>query len=122
MPEGERLVLQAKLAGEWHDLYAFDLYEQIQPDYEVSNWYLSTWPQSQFVTGIIAARADVQSRHVLRNTRYQVHHRGGETERRHVGSVAEIKALLAGPLQISLPAHPELDRRLQKMVDSNPPT
>jgi len=122
MPEGERLVLQAKLAGEWHDLYAFDLYEQIQPDYEVSNWYLSTWPQSQFVTGIIAARADVQSRHVLRNTRYQVHHRGGETERRNVGSVAEIKALLAGPLQISLPAHPELDRRLQKMVDSNPPT
>jgi N-hydroxyarylamine O-acetyltransferase len=118
--EGERLVLQAKLAEEWHDLYAFDLYEQIQPDYEVSNWYLSTWPESQFVKGIVAARADHDARHVLRNTRYQVHHRGRESERRHLATVEAVKAVLSGPLGIPLPAHPELDARLQRMIDANP--
>ena len=120
MPEGERLVLQAKVAGEWQDLYAFDLYEQVQADYEVSNWFLSTFPQSPFVNGIIAARADIDRRHVMRGTRYQAHHRDGKTERRHLATVAEVKAVLEGPLQIPLPRHPELDARLQRMIDANP--
>ena len=120
MPEAERLVLQANIGGEWRDLYAFDLYEQIQADYEVSNWYLSTWPESQFVKGIIAARAGPDARHVLRNNRYQVHAGGREGERRHLSTVNELKAVLEGPLQIRLPAHRELDARLQRMIDANP--
>ena len=120
VPEAERMVLQAKIGGEWRDLYAFDLYEQIQADYEVSNWYLSTWPESQFVKGIIAARAGPDARHVLRNNRYQVHAGGREGERRHLSTVNELKAVLEGPLRIRLPAHPGLDARLQQMIDANP--
>ena len=119
--EGERFVLQGKIAGEWQSLYAFDLHEQLQADYEVSNWYLANFPQSQFVTGVIAARADVGERHALRNTRYAIHRRGGATERRFLASVAEVKEVLRGPMQVPLPAHPELDARLQRMIDANPP-
>ena len=119
--EGERFVLEAKIAGEWQSLYVFDLNEQLQADYEVSNWYLAHFPQSQFVTGIVAARADTRMRHALRNTRYAVHHANGATERRFLTSVAEVKDVLSGPFQIPLPAHPELDARLQRMVDANPP-
>ena len=119
--EGDRFVLQAKIDDEWQSLYAFDLHEQLQADYEVSNWYLAHFPQSQFVTGLVAARADQGLRHALRNTRYTVHHAGGPAERRFLTSVAEVKEVLRGPLRIPLPAHPELDARLQRMVDANPP-
>jgi N-hydroxyarylamine O-acetyltransferase len=121
VPEGEGFVLEAKMAGEWEALYAFDLHEQLQADYEVSNWYLANFPQSQFVTGVIAARADVGLRHALRNTRYAIHHADGRTERRHLGTVVELKEILAGPLRIPLPSHSRLDERLQKVIDANPP-
>ena len=120
MLEGDKYTLEAKVGGEWQVLYVFDLHEQLQQDYEVSNWYLANFPQSQFVTGIIAARADTDRRHALRNTRYAIHHRGGETERRHAGTVAELKSILSGPMRIPLPSHPELDSRLQAVIDANP--
>lgn len=119
VPSGDAFILEARVAGEWQALYVFDLHEQIQADYEVSNWYLAHHPQSQFVTGIIAARTHDHERHALRNTRYAVH-RGAETERRHIGSVAEMRAVLEGPMRIALPRHPELDRRLQRVIDANP--
>ena len=118
--EADRFVLQAKIAGEWQALYAFDLHEQLQADYEVSNWYLANFPQSQFVTGIIAARADVGERHALRNTRYAIHRNDGTTERRFLGSVAEVRDVLRGPMRIPLPEHPDFDARLRKMIDANP--
>ena len=118
--EGDKYTLEAKIAGVWQALYVFDLHEQLEADYEVSNWYLAHFPQSQFVTGLIAARADKDERHALRNTRYAIHHRNGATERRHVASVTEMKSVLSGPMRIPLPGHPELDARLQQVIDANP--
>ena len=120
VPSGDAFVLESRVAGEWRALYAFDLHEQLQADYEVSNWYLAHNPQSQFVTGIIAARADEHARHALRNTRYAIH-RGSATELRHIASVAEMRAVLEGALRIPLPGHPDLDARLQRVIDANPP-
>lgn len=121
IPSGDGFTLEARVGAEWQALYAFDLHEQVQADYEVSNWYLANFPQSQFVSGIIAARADANARHALRNTRYAIHHRGGQTERRHLGSVEELKGVLEGAMRIPLPHHPDLDSRLQAMIDANPP-
>jgi len=120
MPSGSGFALEAKVAGEWQALYTFELHEQQLPDFEVSNWYLANYPQSQFVTGVIAARAAPDRRHALRNVRYVIHHAGGETERRFLTSVADYKELLAGPLQIRLPETPGLDDRLAKLIASNP--
>ena len=120
IPAGEGYLLEAKVGDEWQALYVFDLHEQLQADYEVSNWYLANFPQSQFVTGIIAARADDDVRHALRNTRYAIHRPDGQTQRRHLTSVAELKAVLEGPMQIPLPRHPDLDSRLQQVIDANP--
>jgi N-hydroxyarylamine O-acetyltransferase len=120
VPSGDAFILEARVAGEWQALYVFDLHEHTQADYEVSNWYLAHNPQSQFVTGIIAARADENARHALRNTRYAIH-RGSGTERRHIASVPEMRAVLEGALRIPLPGHPDLDARLQRVIDANPP-
>jgi N-hydroxyarylamine O-acetyltransferase len=117
---GDGFALEAKVAGEWQPLYTFELQEQQLPDYEVSNWYLANHPQSQFVTGVIAARAAPDRRHALRNTRYVIHHAGGGTEKRFLTSVADYKELLAGPLRIRLPEAPGLDAKLAQLIASNP--
>jgi N-hydroxyarylamine O-acetyltransferase len=116
IPEGGGFVLESRIAGAWSALYAFELHEQQLPDYEVSNWYLANHPQSQFVTGIIAARAAPDRRHALRNARYAIHHRGGHTERRVISSVEEFRAVLADDLRIPLPDSPRLDAGLERLV------
>ena len=118
---GAGYILEAKVAGEWQTLYTFELHEQQIVDYEVSNWYLCNHPQSQFVTGIVAARAAPDRRHALRNTRYAIHYPGGRTEKRFITDVAEYREALAGPFEIRLPAAPGLDAKLQRMIDANPP-
>ena len=118
--EGGAYTLQASVAGEWTTMYIFDLNEHQLADYEVSNWYLANFPQSPFVTGLMAARADADRRHAMRNNRYSIHHRGGDIERRILGSVEEMREVLAGAMRIALPDSPDLDRRLRQVIDSNP--
>jgi N-hydroxyarylamine O-acetyltransferase len=118
---GAGFALEAKVAGEWQRLYVFDLHEQLQADYEVSNWYLANFPQSQFVTGLVCARADRERRHALRNTRYAIHHAGGATERRFITRLDELKAVLQEELRVPLPDSPRLDDALQRVIDANPP-
>jgi N-hydroxyarylamine O-acetyltransferase len=116
---GEAYVLEVRLGEEWESLYLFDLHEQLLPDYEVSNWYLANHPQSQFVTGILAARAASDRRYALRNTRLAIHHKG-ETQRRVLKSVAEMREVLERDLRIRLPATAVLDERLARMIEANP--
>ena len=96
-------VLEAFVGGEWQQLYAFDLRPAMQSDYEVSNWYLAHHPESIFVKGLMAARADTDRRYALRNLRYSIHHRHGETERRVIGDLAELKNVLTRDLRIPIP-------------------
>ena len=111
-------LLEAQLADAWQPLYAFDLVEHIQPDYEVSNWYLAHHPQSQFLTGVLAARSEPGARHALRSGRYALHRRQG-TESRPIETVDDYKAILSGPFRIRLPQGTELDRKLSKLVDGS---
>jgi len=64
--DGEELVLQTEIDGAWVDEYGFVPAPAPPVDFEVSNWYTSTYPRSPFVTGLIvcANRAD-GSREVL---------------------------------------------------------
>jgi N-hydroxyarylamine O-acetyltransferase len=119
---GNGYMLEAKVAGSWQALYTFDLREEQLVDYERSSWYLANHPQSQFVTGIVAARAQPGRRHALRNTRYVIHHGGGTTEKRFITTVDDYKETLAGPFTIELPRAPALDARLAAMIEANPPT
>lgn len=118
--EGEGFVLHAKVGGEWQALYFFELHEQQLADYEVSNWYLSTHPRSQFVSGIIAARVDPDRRHALRNTRYAIHHDDGRTEKCFVADVGAYKRLLAEAFRITVPEAKDIDERLARMIAANP--
>jgi N-hydroxyarylamine O-acetyltransferase len=120
-PQRGAYLLEASVAGEWMALYAFDLHEQLVPDYEVSNWYLANYPKSPFVTGVIAARSEPGVRHALRMGRYAIHRRDGAIETRELATVHDYREVLAGPIGIRLPDSPELDRRLGRLIASNAP-
>ena len=121
LADGERFTLQAKIAGEWTTMYVFDLHEQLQADYEVSNWYLANNPRSQFVNGIIAARAAPGVRHALRNTRYAIHHGDGRTDRRFLSEPAEFRTLLREAFRIDVPATGLFEEKIARTIAANPP-
>ncbi len=110
--------MEAQLASEWKALYEFDLQEQELIDYEVVNWYLSTNTRSHFIRDLVAARAGHDRRYALRNTSLAVHHVGGWTDRRTVSTVTELKEVLVGPLGLTLPDHPDVDRVLDRVLRS----
>lgn len=99
--------LEGLLRGEWKGLYRFGLQEQFPIDYEVSNWYLSNHPESNFVTSLIAARVGEDCRHTLRNNEYAIHHLNEDTEKRMVKDVDDLELLLTSVFDIAIPDHPD---------------
>jgi N-hydroxyarylamine O-acetyltransferase len=112
-------MLQAKLGQEWESLYQFDLQEQYLPDYEVSNWYVSTHPNSRFVTGLMTARPDVDRRYSLLNNQLTTHYLNGRTERRILEEVLEFRTVLEQLFRLQLPRTSDLDRVLQPLIASS---
>jgi N-hydroxyarylamine O-acetyltransferase len=117
---GDTYSLQARVAGDWQTMYVFDLARQEIVDYQVSNWYLCNHPESQFVKGLICARAAPDGRHALRNTRYAVHYPDGRTERRSIGSVEELKKVLRREFELSVPESARFDEKAAAMIAANP--
>jgi N-hydroxyarylamine O-acetyltransferase len=90
--EGTLRVLQRRRDGAWLDQYAV-LPGVVHPvDFEVANWFTSTWPKSPFVQTVTAQRVTGGARHVLRNLTYTVT-RAERTETREL-SRAELVPLL----------------------------
>jgi N-hydroxyarylamine O-acetyltransferase len=113
---GDEFLMQTQAPGTWKTLYRFGLQEQLLPDYEVSNWYLSNHPQSRFVTGLIAARPDPDRRYALSNNELTVHHLNGHTERRILTSAKEIRETLESAFRVRLPDAVDLDAALTRLV------
>lgn len=114
--KGGSFLLQAGVGGAWTALYCFDLQEQLLPDYEVANWYLSNHPESHFVTGLVAARPGADRRFTLRNNELTVRHLDGDTERRHLTTTAQMRDALERVFQLRLPETPELRAALERLA------
>lgn len=110
--------MQVKLGQEWQSLYRFDLQEQQLPDYEVSNWYVSTHPNSLFVNSLIVARPDSECRYALRNNQLTTHYLNDRTEHQVLKTVPELRSTLEDVFQVQLPAIAELDTTLQQLVET----
>ena len=113
---GDEFLLQAQFGGTWRTLYRFGLQEQLLPDYEVTNWYLSNHPESRFVTRLIAARPDADRRYALLNNELAVHHLNGRTERRVLASTAELQETLRTVFRVRLPDSPDLQTALTRLA------
>lgn len=114
--ENDEWVMQARIHEQWRPLYRFDLQPQLPNDYEPINWYLSTHPQSRFVNNLIAARSTPDRRHTLFNRELTVHPLNGETQRRTLLSVDELRQALSDIFLIRVPESEPMDRALGKVL------
>jgi N-hydroxyarylamine O-acetyltransferase len=113
---GDGFKMQCRIGAAWKSLYRFDLQEVFEPDYEILNYYASTYPQSRFVTALMAARPATDRRYALANNQLTVHHLRGPTERRVLASVSELREALEGVFLLRLPDAPELDPALARLL------
>ncbi|WP_267220682.1 arylamine N-acetyltransferase family protein [Dyella silvae] len=107
--------MQANVRDEWKTLYRFDLQPREAIDYVVANHFTSTYPESHFLHGLIVARALADRRLGLRDREYVEHRFGAESVRRTLRDAGEIMQVLREQFGIRLPAHPELERRLDSL-------
>jgi N-hydroxyarylamine O-acetyltransferase len=114
--DDQAYIMQAKIGQIWKPLYRFDLQEQQPPDYEVSNWYVSTHPTSLFVNTLIAARPDFDRRYGLRDNQLTTHYLNGHIDKQRLETVTDLKAVLTDLFLIKLPAIAEMDSTLQRLV------
>jgi N-hydroxyarylamine O-acetyltransferase len=114
-------VMQAKIGAEWRPLYRFALQEQLLPDYEICNWYLSNHPQSRFVTTLIAARPDEGRRYALRNNELAVHHLGASTQRRVLRTAADVREALETLFLVNVPDAPAVHAALSRVASMPAP-
>lgn len=109
-----RLMIQVKLRDEWHDLVEFGLEQQNFPELEMGNWFTSAHPRSRFKAGLFLARVDEGRRHALSGNVLSTHRLDGGTEKRTLGSVAEIRDVLNEVFRIKLPSDPAFDKMLEQ--------
>jgi N-hydroxyarylamine O-acetyltransferase len=112
---GDGFFMQISIAGAWKSLHRFDLQEQLLPDYELANWYVSTHPQSRFVNNLTVAMPAADRRYALFNRDFSVHHLDGPSEQRRLAGAREIRAVLEEIFGLMAPADPDLDAALEKL-------
>ena len=110
--------MQSMVRGQWLSLYRFDLRPVPLIDYVVANHYVSTHPDSNFVNQLNVARTLSDSRLSLRNREFTVRRMGHEPERHVLHGGAELRRVLEQEFLIKLPAHPQLDQRLDSLPES----
>ena len=108
------LELQALLGERWRPLYQFSLQPQQRIDYEVANWYVSTFPESLFVQHLMAGRPTPDRRFGLMDNTLTVHHRDGPSERTVLASVQALEASLERDFLLDLAGVVGLRAALQR--------
>jgi N-hydroxyarylamine O-acetyltransferase len=102
--------VEARIDSEWRPLYGFDLSEHFEADYEMASHFMSTHPSSPFTTNLMLARTLPDRRLACRNGRLSVHHSGGGTEQRNLGTPGELADAVETVFGISLPDRDALER------------
>ncbi|MEW9624875.1 arylamine N-acetyltransferase family protein [Rhodanobacter geophilus] len=115
LEQGGEWRMQACVRGDWLTLYRFDLRPREFIDYVVANHYVSTYPSSNFVLHLIAARTTRDRRLTLRDREFTVRRPGMEPERRTLRDGAETCRVLEQEFGLRLPDRDVLMRRLDAL-------
>lgn len=116
----EGFLMEAEIRGQWQPLYTFETHPRPQIDLQVGSWYVSTFPESGFVTGLSVALVTDDARWNLRGRNLAIHS-GGDTERVRLDTAADVLAELTGRFGIDLTDlgdHRDFEARVHEVLDS----
>lgn len=109
--------LNVFVKNRWKKLYSFDLKTYTMGDFEVSNWYTSTSPESSFTNHLMCARIESDKRFTLFNNKFNIHHKNSDTpESITLKSVQEIREVLANSFHLNINKLEQLNDTLKKIV------
>jgi N-hydroxyarylamine O-acetyltransferase len=92
----DELVLQSKLGDKWEHIYRVVALPRVDAEFEISNWFTATHPDSPFRNNLIAARPGPnRTRITMFNARVNIREASGEVERRDLSDVSEYRDVLA---------------------------
>ncbi len=114
MPHGSAFDLQMRLPERWSTMYRFTLEPRVLADYEVSNWFTSTHPNSRFVNNLVASRVVGEARLNLFNRELTTHRADGRTERAVLEGPAEVHQALTRDFGIDA-SRPDLERVFSRL-------
>ena len=109
--------LEAKIGKDWKALYAFEMIERAEADYDASNLYLSTDPESKFRQELRVALSPEGKRIAMRENRLTVHGPEGQIDQRFITTVADMREVLTETFGLGLPTAELLDPKLQAIID-----
>lgn len=120
--EGRLLRLDVSLPSGWTTLYAFEPDPCPMADYEMGNWFVSTHPQSMFVTTLVVALAAPGMRLALRNREFAVRRTDGSTVRTLLPDARAVRQVLSDSFGIRVPDTPALDAALARALAADAPS
>ena len=114
---GDGYMLESEIRNTWEPLYMFTTRPQPLIDRVVGSWYVSTYPESGFVTGLSAALVTDDARWNLRGRNLAVHS-GGDTERIRFDTAAQVLEALTDRFGIDLTGLGDVEARVNQVLDS----
>jgi N-hydroxyarylamine O-acetyltransferase len=112
----DEYLMEGLVRDAWVPLYRFTLAELAPSDYEVGNWYVSTYPSSLFVNFLMASRPAPGLRYALRNNELAIHRLKEGTERQTLRTAEELRSVLEELLKIDVPVGPEVEELLERLT------
>lgn len=115
---GDGLVLESLIRDTWQPLYIFTEKPRPLIDLQVGSWYVSTYPESNFVRGLSAAIVTDDGRWNLRGRNLAVHGKDGQTERTRFDTAAEVLDALTNQFGIDVTGIENLEARVHAVLDT----
>ena len=100
--DGNEWRLEFRLPAGWAPVYQLAHTPHHPIDYELSNWFVSTHPDSPFVSNLMAAWVAEDGRYALMNNALSVYPDAGGVERREL-SARELEALMHDTFGVARP-------------------
>lgn len=103
---GGELTLQAKLKHGWQHIYRVIPYPRYDGEYEITNWYTATHPETPYQGNIIVAKPGPnRSRVTMYNSRVTVRDADGQADKRWLKSDSEFHDVLRREFGLNMSDH-----------------
>jgi arylamine N-acetyltransferase len=110
-------LLESEIRDIWEPLYMFTTKPFPMIDRQVGSWYVSTYPESHFVTGLTVALVTDDARWNLRGRNLAIH-RKGDSERIRLETAAQVVEALTDRFGIDLTGLGDVEARVNQVLDS----
>ncbi len=110
-------VLESEIRDKWEPLYLFSTRPFPMIDRRVGSWYVSTYPESHFVTGLTVALVTDDARWNLRGRNLAIHGKR-QSERIRFETAAQVVEALTDRFGIDLTGLGDVEARVNQVLDS----